>query len=531
MRFFALTRSFGLLHVASLIVPLLGLVVWGHFSWRIELTRATGLAEKNAEISREYILRAVQTAESALGQADLLVRGLSWDEIATREVHEQLRQIDDTSDLPWSIALVDGNGVQRNSTSAFPVKNNFSDREYFKALRDGHTGLYVGQVLKGRISGQETIPVARRRNAETFDGVIVASIRVATLVGFFEKLKIDDQTIASVAKADGAVLARWPPIPPIVLSPDTPYMRAIAKSNRGTYAGTAGSDGVERVYAFAQVGDLPLYAVYGFSLNRIVEQWLTGVYVAGAFALLGSMLLWTAASGVRAAQRRRDELAAQVEARTAELKSALAEKNLLLREVHHRVKNNLGMMVALVRIIGRQAPADSQSYFRDIAARITAVGKIYSQIHAHGDLSDFDAAAYLREVSSEIVKAFGSERFRLRTDIAPVDIDIDTALPLGLIASELITNALKHAFEGRDSGEILVRLRQADGFGILTVRDNGRGLPEATRPSAAGLGLVEILTKQIGGTLRRKTRPEGGAQFKVTFGTGRKDAQPSREAA
>ena len=210
-----------------------------------------------------------------------------------------------------------------------------------------------------------------------------------------------------------------------------------------------------------------------------------------------------------------------MDARTAELKAALAEKNTLLREVHHRVKNNLGMMVAMVRVIGRKAPPDSQIYFRDIAARMTAVGKVYSYIHASGDLSTFDGAAYVRELCAEIAQAFASERFRLRADIAPIDIDVDTAIPLGLIVNELTANALKYAFEGRDSGEVLVRIRQVGGLCELTVRDNGRGLPSATRPGGAGLGIVESLTKQIGGALKHKTRAEGGAQFRVTFRAGR----------
>jgi two-component sensor histidine kinase len=524
-------RRFGLLHLASVTLPLLGLMLWAHYSWREEVARATSIAEKNVEISREYLLRAVQTADGAIGQAELVIRGLSWDQIATPEVHERLKQLDEQSDLPWGIGIIDAKGILRNSSVAFPLGGDLADREYFKALRDGDPGLHVGQVVKTRVSNLATIPVARRKVADGFDGIIVANIRVETLVSFFEKLKADDEIIASVARRDGALLARWPPIEPFMLGPNTPYMRAIANgADHGTYAGTAGADGVDRLYAFARVGELPLYAVYGFSVHRLFEQWLFNFLFASSFALLAGMLMWSAASRVQVVQRHRDELAAEVEARTAELKAALGEKNMLLREVHHRVKNNLSMMVALVRVIGRKAPAESQSYFRDIAARITAVGKIYSQIHAHGDLTGFDAATYLKEVSTEIVAAFGSERFTLRLDITPVDIDIDTALPLGLIVSELITNALRHAFEGRDSGEILVRLRAEDGIGLLTVRDNGRGLPARTRPSSAGLGLVELLAKQIDGTLRQKTRPEGGAQFRVTFKIGRKEHAPRHAA-
>jgi two-component sensor histidine kinase len=530
MRAFPSIRRFGLLHLVSAVVPLLGLAAWAHFSWRSELGSASSLAEKNVEIAREYLLRAVQTADGAIAQTELAIKGLSWDQIATPEVHARLKQIDESFDLPWGIGIIDAKGILLNSSLSFPLHNDVSDREYFQALRDSDPGLYIGQTLQTRVSNMETIPVTRRKVGDGFDGVIVANIRVETLVSFFEKLKTDDNTVAGVVRRDGALLARWPPMAPVVLSPETPYMHAIAKGDPGTYAGVAGSDGVERVYAFARVGDLPLYAVYGFSLRRIVEQWLIGVLIASAFALLAAMLMWIAASRAHAVQRHRDELAAEVATRTAELRSALAEKNILLREVHHRVKNNLSMMVALVRIIGSKAPTDSRSYFHDIAARITAVGRIYSQIHARGDLSGFDGAAYLRGVCTDIVNAFGSEHLRLRTDIAPIDVDIDTALPLGLIVSELVTNALKHAFEGRESGEVLVRVRQTDGAGQLTVRDNGCGLPASARPSATGLGLVELLTRQIDGTLRQKTRPEGGAQFRVTFRADRREQAPRHAA-
>jgi two-component sensor histidine kinase len=199
------------------------------------------------------------------------------------------------------------------------------------------------------------------------------------------------------------------------------------------------------------------------------------------------------------------------------LKAALVEKNVLLREVHHRVKNNLAMMTSLVRIIGRTAPVDSQPYFRDIAQRITVVGKIYNQIHSAGDLSAFDAAAYLREVCGETVRALGSPVIRLRLDVAHMDIDVDTALPVGLIATELITNALKHAFEGRDRGELLVRAWQLDGTGFLTVADDGRGLPETIRSKAAGLGLAETLARQVDGTLKADARPCGGTEFNLSF--------------
>lgn len=511
-----------LLQVASVAVPLVALVVWGQRSWQSDLEHASALAVRDTDVVREYVLRAIQTADGAIAQAELAARGLSWDEIATPAIHEELKRIDDRADIPNGIAFIDPTGRVRNSSIAFPVSSSVADRDYFMALRDGDDALFIGQQIHTRISDLDVIPVARRRSEAAFGGLIIANLDVSALTRFFEKARAHDQTVVGLVRRDGYLLARAPAIPPVKFGPDTPVMRALATGSRGTYRGVASIDQVERIYAFAQVGELPVFISYGFSVQSVAAGWRTNMYIAGAFAILCSVLLLAAASRARTVQRHRDKLVAEVEAQTAELKAALAEKNVLLREVHHRVKNNLAMTVGLVRVISRKASPDAQPYFREIAQRLTAVGKIYSQVHQSGDLSTIDVAVYLREVCAEITRAFGSDTFKLRTRLEPIIVDADTALPLGLIVSELVANAFKHAFKNRNDGEVLVRVSELGDRGILTVRDNGCGLPATVRPNASGLGLVEALAKQIGGTYRAKTRPEGGAQFRITFNTGAK---------
>jgi two-component sensor histidine kinase len=199
------------------------------------------------------------------------------------------------------------------------------------------------------------------------------------------------------------------------------------------------------------------------------------------------------------------------------LSRALGEKEILLREVHHRVKNNLQMIASMIRIVARNQPADTQPILDDVTRRIVAVGQVYDQVHKAGDLAHLELGGYLQSVCNQLVYAFGRKGVTLRTRLAPIMVDIDTALPAGLIAQELVTNAFKHGLSADGRGEIFVKLERRQDTGVLTVRDAGAGLRETVKRPSMGLRLVERLAAQIDGAIQAKSRPEGGAQFRLTF--------------
>jgi two-component sensor histidine kinase len=219
-------------------------------------------------------------------------------------------------------------------------------------------------------------------------------------------------------------------------------------------------------------------------------------------------------------------LEANVARRTEELSRALSEKEVLLREVHHRVKNNLQMIASMVRIVGRSQPLDTQPLLEDVTRRIVAVGQVYDQIHKAGDLVHLELGAYLQSVCNQLVHAFGRKGVSLRTRLEPIMVDIDTALPAGLIAQELVTNAFKHGLSADGKGEISVRLARKHDLGVLTVRDSGAGLRAMSSGQGMGLKLVERLAAQIDGALTSKTRSDGGAQFRLVFSITRVQAEP-----
>jgi PAS domain S-box-containing protein len=204
------------------------------------------------------------------------------------------------------------------------------------------------------------------------------------------------------------------------------------------------------------------------------------------------------------------------------LRATLEEKETLLREVHHRVKNNLQAMIALIEMRSRHlADEGIRLFLRELEGQARTMSLVYEQLYQAEQLSRVDMAAYLRQLAINVMEAFGGQRdIRLHLDAAAW-LDVAQAMPCGLIVNELLTNALKHAFPPGFSGQpaIDITLRQDGRQRRLTVRDNGVGFPPGQDWRAGntlGLRLVHLwATHQLGGTLDVDGQP--GAAFTIAF--------------
>jgi two-component sensor histidine kinase len=240
---------------------------------------------------------------------------------------------------------------------------------------------------------------------------------------------------------------------------------------------------------------------------------------AGAAAAAAQLLV--VAIEVTAQQRAQEALRRTLR----ELEAAVAEKTVLLKEVHHRVKNNLAVIVSLLSMKASAIEgAEARAALEDSQHRVRSIALIHEHLCGTVHLYRIDFAEYARQLLQELRSVYGDAegRIAIRLESGPIRMGIDRAVPCALILNELVINALKHAFPEGRRGEVLVGLRQAaPGEVEVSIEDNGVGCPPAgTTGSRQSLGLriVEILTRQLEGSIERV--PCAGTRFVLRFRSG-----------
>jgi PAS domain S-box-containing protein len=206
----------------------------------------------------------------------------------------------------------------------------------------------------------------------------------------------------------------------------------------------------------------------------------------------------------------------------AEIKAALGEKEVLLKEIHHRVKNNLQVISSLLSLQSNHTLDEpTQALFQDSRDRVRAMALVHEHLYQSNDLARINFSDYVQTLLTRMVHSYNlpDRQIEVQTDVDEVALPIDTAIQCGLIINELMTNALKHAFPNGRAGCVCIALRPhtADSF-ALVVRDDGVGLPpdfDLTQTKSLGLQLVSTLTTQLKGTIA----VENGGQtvFQIVF--------------
>jgi PAS domain S-box-containing protein len=225
------------------------------------------------------------------------------------------------------------------------------------------------------------------------------------------------------------------------------------------------------------------------------------------------------------------DMAELVTARDA-LAASARDKDLVLREIHHRVKNNLMVLASLLKMQGStHANPEVADALVEAQSRIRTMTLIHEKLYRARDAKHLNCAWYLKSLAEEIFAAFQVSRSRISLTVeAPsTEVAVDILTPCGLLVNELLTNALKHAFGPAERGAITLSFsHKKDCPYVLSLSDTGRGLPEGfgiKDGSTLGMQLIAMLTKQLGGTLEIVSQPGAGAAFAVTF------AGPAHRAA
>jgi PAS domain S-box-containing protein len=207
-----------------------------------------------------------------------------------------------------------------------------------------------------------------------------------------------------------------------------------------------------------------------------------------------------------------------------QIKRSLKEKEILLKEIHHRVKNNMQIISSLLDLQSDAlgSPMILQA-FQDSKNRIRSMALVHENLYQSGDLARISTEEYICSIVDFILSTYGNFENRIipNIQVENISLDMDTAVPLGLILTELLSNALKHAFLflPKRKGKLTIRFRSQGKKALtLIVRDNGVGLPQdidINRPGSLGLQLVSLLTQQLAGTIEVERR--SGTSFKITI--------------
>jgi PAS domain S-box-containing protein len=211
-----------------------------------------------------------------------------------------------------------------------------------------------------------------------------------------------------------------------------------------------------------------------------------------------------------------------------ELEQKLRTSDTLLRELQHRVKNNLQMITALIRLEARNLPDDAtEKRFDRLAGRIDALALLYRSLSNEGGSESVDLGIYLSEIASSVMRAHAVEGIHLDLQVDTWPVSVNVAMPAGLVVNELLTNALKHAFAGREGGTITLHSIVDESGCRVVVADDGIGLADGvTWPKAGKLGalIVQSLRQNAKARIEVDSAPDAGMRVTIFFA--RSDAAP-----
>lgn len=206
----------------------------------------------------------------------------------------------------------------------------------------------------------------------------------------------------------------------------------------------------------------------------------------------------------------------------------LRDKDALLLELQHRVKNNLQMITALIRMEARNlADSEAGARFDNLAGRINSLAILYDLLAGKGSGDAVDLGVYLSQVASSVMQAHAQEGVRLELKVDTWPVSINVAMPAGLVVNELMTNALKHAFMNRDGGIITLSSLVDDAGCHVVISDNGVGLPEGTtwpKPGKLSAVIVQSLRQNAKAEIEVRSTPGDGLHVSIFFA--RKAASP-----
>lgn len=498
--------------------------LWTWQVWREKHSAALERSRQGAALVSEYTSRVLQSKIMLLNQIDRVMQDNP--DIEPLRLHQMLQAMDAGFQYTTSLGVIDENGDVVAGSRTYPLKARFADRDYFIALRGGSQQLVIDRVVLRPLQ-RDTMTVARRLPGDEFRGIATASTEISKFSDFLSKMVFDEGSTALLVRADGKVLARPDQGPPVTMLPDGAGMRAMAQSAAGYFDAPGRMDGIVRSYAFVRVPDLSLFAVHGFSKQEVWFDTLRAMAGNVLVLIVCAILAHFALTGMlRRIDLDRIRVAAEHDRRLLdEARRTSAIRETMLKEVNHRIHNNLQTIQSLIRIQSRK-PIEPAVMLKEIGKRIWAISEIHSLLYRSAEYSSLELSAFIRSLAVNPGVVPPERGIAVHCDLETVTIDVRQAVPVALIVLEAVTNAMKHAFPDGRRGEITIALRSDGDTAEIIVRDNGVGLASED-VSASGTKLAAVLAEQIEGSfIWRDVAPDdrgqgdgkaGGVEMRLHF--------------
>ncbi|HVY90091.1 MAG TPA: sensor histidine kinase [Hyphomonadaceae bacterium] len=529
-------------------------LVIGGVRWSGDIERETARRRETMLLVAEGAAdRAQLVLSSAPGMLDVIGTLLQSDPCS-----KQLSEI--MSKLPQysAIGVIDANGSVECTTQEGGKGVSTSDRPWFHELKNSNLNFVQSTAYYGPVSKTWILASAKRRsNADgSFAGAFVLGTPVSSLVQSLDRTGLPTDSEIAIMDSTGLVFGskNWAQI-------DQSTLGTLQTQGRG-YFSLPNDKGEDRDVAIVSLAPGPFFAVLSapklapialenvsafgnFALpllawllalvtawlatDRLVLRWLdylrriAGLYASGKLSVQPIRAKRAAPGEINVLADTLEEMAVRIRDRTARLESAVTARDAAMKEIHHRVKNNLQIINSLLSLQSRKVkdPA-AVAVLDDARARINALSLIHRSLYEHNDIRSVDVKSFFSELATHLDQALGAEdqRIKIESDIDRDTIDADMAVPLALFTAEAVTNAVKHAFpagRGVKGGRVLVSYKVGGKDTLLTVEDDGIGGPEADAAVGSGIGgtLMGAFAKQVHGVLEEEKLPGGGRRVRI----------------
>lgn len=497
------------LRLGAVLFCLAGAILWALWSGTQQIQHAQEQGSENVQLIELYTDRLIQT-QTVLKEAirrHVVQQPQAY--LHTSEFQDFLWDLQKAQPATQGLAvLTSSDGSPIAASRGFPLYPPLALEDYRANLSEG-SEIFVDRTV-GK-DGRDAFIIAMPFVLPAGNGIFVSAIEVLSIRGFLQSIATGAGEAGSLLREDGRLLVRNVPSRPMTLDPTSAARLSLSVQDDGHYRTVAASDHVERHYAFARVGDLPLFAIFGIPVANVREAWLAQATPVWLFlAALGLFTLLLAGRIQRGIENSLQQRETQEQ--LAGARHLAAQRAQLLQELNHRVKNNLAMIGSLISFQMRQTGAvDAET----LKARLQAVGEVHALLYRAQENNQVDLGQLFSRLarSPAIVPPERGISINFEAE-GSIFVGPDSAIPLSLIVAELLTNAVKHAFSDVGNGSIALHLSLCGDYATLEFADDGVGAPAVT-DRRSGLRILEGLLAQAEATLTR--RPGPGTHYTLTF--------------